>query len=244
MTVDQLAERSGVPVRTVRYYQTEGLLPLPERIGREARYTVRHLNHLLAIGEFRRRGFGLTAIAELMKGGFASPEGWLGLEASLTRPWTEDRPVLLTEPELRERLGDKAGDLTIAVLQHSGLVERRADTTPVTFLVPSPALLEIGLALTDLGIDVSTSAAMRQLLQSQLGRLAEELVTTMTERVSLDRLATGGPDEVATLIEQLRPLARRSVEVVFAHEMERALRAFIDQRAFIEEKEGTSNGSS
>ena len=70
---------------------------------------------------------------------------------------------------------------------------------------------------------------MRTLLQRQLGQLADELVATMTERVSLDRLATGGPAEVAALIEQLRPLARRSVEVIFAHEMERALRAFIDR---------------
>jgi len=31
-----LADRSGLPVRTIRWYQSEGLLPKPEKQGRDA----------------------------------------------------------------------------------------------------------------------------------------------------------------------------------------------------------------
>ncbi len=37
-TIDELSARSGIPSRTIRYYQSEGALPPPERRGRVARY--------------------------------------------------------------------------------------------------------------------------------------------------------------------------------------------------------------
>ncbi|MDQ1397539.1 MAG: hypothetical protein QOG64_2798 [Acidimicrobiaceae bacterium] len=225
LTTEELSRRSGVPVRTVRFYQTKGLLPAPERIGREARYTVAHLERLQLISQLQDRGLRLSAIAEVVSRAgdqHTSLPAWLGLGETLAQPWTEDRPALLTESELRARLGER--DLAVAELERAGLVEKRSDTTPVTFLVPSPALLDIGLEMIDAGIDLGTGAAARDLLQRRLGRLADELVAQITDRVTMDRLAEGGPAEVAAQIDRLRPIARRSVDIVFAHEMERALR--------------------
>jgi hypothetical protein len=65
-------------------------------------------------------------------------------------------------------------------------------------------------------------------LQRRLGRLADELVAQITDDVTMNRLAEEGPAEVAALVDRLRPIARRSVDVVFAHEMERALRGVME----------------
>ena len=230
MSVDELSRRSGVPVRTVRFYQGKGLLPPPERVGREARYDERHLDRLKLIAELRQRGLRLSAIDEVLRRAgdqHLSLPAWLGLGQALSEPWTEDRPVLLTDDELRARLdGAPAG--TAAALERGGLLERRADTMPVTWLVTSPALLDIALELQAAGFDLETAAVTRRLLTRRLGRLADELVAETTERVSLQRLADGGPAELAALIDRIRPLTRRAVDVVFAHEMERALRAVLD----------------
>jgi DNA-binding transcriptional MerR regulator len=224
--VDELSRRSGVPVRTVRFYQGKGLLPPPARIGREARYDEQHLERLELIADLQRRGLRLSAIAQILEQHQSVP-AWLGLGEALAQPWSEDRPALLTEDELLGRLGDEPAEL-LAGLEDGGVVERRDDTTPVTYLVVSPALLDITLELRDAGFDLETAALARQLLTARLGRLADELVAEVTERVSLSRLAEGGPAELAALIDRIRPLTRRAVDVVFAHEMERALRGAVD----------------
>ncbi|CAN5615562.1 hypothetical protein BH20ACT2_BH20ACT2_20210 [soil metagenome] len=229
-TVEELAKRAGVPVRTVRYYQTRRLLPVPDRVGREARYDDRHLDRLRLIAELQDRGLRLSAIVDLLPNGgdaHTSLPAWLGLGETLEAPWTEDRPELLTEAELLHRLGDDGTALRDGLID-TGVLERRSDTTPVTYLLTSPALLDIALELRAAGFDLETAAASRRLLQQRLGRLADELVAEVTERVSLDRLAEGGPAELAALIDVVRPVARRAVDVVFAHEMERALRSVTD----------------
>jgi DNA-binding transcriptional MerR regulator len=229
LTVSELAERSGASVRTIRYYQSEGLLPAPERHGREARYGAEHVERLGVISDLQARGLRLSAIADLLRdaGEGGDVAGWLGLGQSLVRPWSEDEPVLLGETDLETRLADLPDDALDALVA-SGLVERRADTTPVVYLVPSPGLLDVALQLHALGIDLDTAASLRALLELRLRSLATDLVAEFTDRVSLGHLAGEGPAALTELIDALQPVARRSVELVFAHEMERAQRALLD----------------
>jgi len=49
LTVDELASAAAVPVRTVRYYIAEGLLPSPGARGKNASYTTDHLLRLRLI---------------------------------------------------------------------------------------------------------------------------------------------------------------------------------------------------
>jgi DNA-binding transcriptional MerR regulator len=220
MSVDELAGRSRTSVRTIRYYQSEGLLPAPERAGRSARYGQAHLERLELIGKLQERGLRLAAIAELLRHGPAGDE-WAGLGEALSRPWSEDRPRLLAPAELTERVvGTPAG--TLEELERTGLVEHRSDTTPPVYLVPSPEMLDIALSLVRLGIDLRTGDRLRALVHHRLRDLATELVARFTEEVSVDHLAGSGPDALAELLGQLQPLTRRTVDLLFAHEMERA----------------------
>ncbi|MEX1008238.1 MAG: MerR family transcriptional regulator [Acidimicrobiia bacterium] len=71
--IDELAQRAGVAVDTIRYYQREGLLPAGERAGRAVRYGPRHLERLERIRALQSRRFSLAAIRALL-----DPEGGPG----------------------------------------------------------------------------------------------------------------------------------------------------------------------
>ena len=229
LTVEELAEKTGETVRTIRFYQSEGVLPRPVRHGRHARYDEEHVARLRTISELQRRGLRLSAIRDLLRyAPDTSPAEWHGLGETLDRPWTDDRPALFSEADLRQRV-EGAGlaqdpDTVIDGLVEAKVVERRGDTTPVVYLVPSPGLLDVALESARLGLDPVVAAHLRDLLQRKLRALADILVAEFTHSVSLDRLADAGPAELARLLEQLRPLTLRTVDLLFAHEMERAQR--------------------
>jgi len=65
-TVDDLAERTGLTARTIRSYQTQGLLPAPERHGRVAYYDDSHLERLEEIAELKEDGLSLASIQDLL----------------------------------------------------------------------------------------------------------------------------------------------------------------------------------
>jgi DNA-binding transcriptional MerR regulator len=64
--IDDLAQRAGVAVDTIRYYQREGLLPSGERSGRTMRYGPAHLERLERIRALQSRRFSLAAIQALL----------------------------------------------------------------------------------------------------------------------------------------------------------------------------------
>ncbi|RFS85796.1 MerR family transcriptional regulator [Actinomadura spongiicola] len=67
LTVGQLAARAGVRADTVRYYEREGLMPVPARTGGEhRRYGPRDLDRLLFIRGAQRLGLRLVEIRELV----------------------------------------------------------------------------------------------------------------------------------------------------------------------------------
>ena len=56
LSLDELAERSGVSARTIRYYQSEDILPSPRKVGRDACYAIGHLERLEQISELLDQG--------------------------------------------------------------------------------------------------------------------------------------------------------------------------------------------
>ena len=70
-TIDQLSEKTGFPIRTIRYYVQEGLLEPPAGRGRGGYYYDSHLQRLLEIKALQDRGLKLAAIQEMLKKGEA-----------------------------------------------------------------------------------------------------------------------------------------------------------------------------
>lgn len=57
MRIDELAQRAGVPTRTIRYYTQQGLLVSPRLKGRVGYYDERHLERLRLIKELQEKRF-------------------------------------------------------------------------------------------------------------------------------------------------------------------------------------------
>jgi DNA-binding transcriptional MerR regulator len=68
MNLALLAERSGVPGRTIRLYIAQGLLPGPLRSGRNAAYGTEHLATLERIRGLQREGLTLTQVRRALAG--------------------------------------------------------------------------------------------------------------------------------------------------------------------------------
>ncbi|MFI5271851.1 MAG: MerR family transcriptional regulator [Ktedonobacterales bacterium] len=66
LTIDELAQRAGVAVRTVRYYIAEGLLPGPGSRGKSAAYSAEHLARLQLIRRLVERRVPLAQIRALV----------------------------------------------------------------------------------------------------------------------------------------------------------------------------------
>src|ERR1700755_2851311 len=67
MRVGEVAERAGVNVETLRYYERRGLLPAPDRSpSGHRRYEEETVRFLRAIKEAQALGFTLAEIAEYL----------------------------------------------------------------------------------------------------------------------------------------------------------------------------------
>jgi DNA-binding transcriptional MerR regulator len=224
-SLQELAERSGLPVRTIRWYQSEGLLPKPSKNGRDAVYRDDHLERLALIAELRDRGLTLTAIRDLVahERPARTVAEWLGIDATLTAPWSDDRPRIVDRDELGALVGDRRTGL-LAELQDAEYVK---PTEGGAWLVPSPTLLDLALQLHDAGVDVELAGKLRDLLRRRLAKAVDDAVKLLVERTGAGFAGAATPDEVATAIGALRPIARETTSLILAQEVERALRELV-----------------
>lgn len=224
-TIDELTAASGVPSRTIRFYQSKGALPRPEIKGRVAYYGPLHVERLKLIAQLQDRGLRIDAIRELtarIDKGEVDVNEWLGLTAELTAPWADDRPRTVTEAELFEIAGIKRPGL-LADLLRLKLARRAGDV----FVVPSPALLHVAARLEAAGVDVETAAGGAEILRKHMARAAEDLSEYFIKRARAEGLGKDGSDMTAAF-EALRPMGLEAVRVVFGQEMERVLRGLVD----------------
>ncbi len=148
LTVDELAHRAELPVRTIREYQTLGLLPPPERRGRVGIYGRTHLARLELIGRLQRRGYSLAGIGDLLA-------SWRdGADLGEVLGLAADQLVHLDEPGAPATL-DQLARLLPELVPHrlddliaAGVVEACA---PERYCIPSPSLLQLTVDLIGAG---------------------------------------------------------------------------------------------
>lgn len=140
LTVDALASRAGLPTRTIREYQTMGLLAPPERRGRVGIYRGTHLRRLELIGRLQERGYSLAGIRDLLA-------SWRdGHDLSDILGLGPDELVHIDEPGAPVSLDQLAAVIPKLVpdrlddLLRVGLVDQCG---PDRYCVPSPSLLQL-----------------------------------------------------------------------------------------------------
>lgn len=67
LTIGQLARRAGLNPSAIRYYERAGVLPEPDRVSGQRRYTVATLSRLGVIDVVKRAGFSLDEIRVLLQ---------------------------------------------------------------------------------------------------------------------------------------------------------------------------------
>ena len=221
--LDELSAATGVPARTIRYYQSHGLLPKPRRAGRVAVYDDEHHRRLELIADMRARGLQLDAIRDVLTASARTRESvgaWLGLE-DLRAAWApEAREATLTEAELADTVGPMDAEV-LAKLIEAGYLALLGDGR--WHVLDVPRLRRI-IMLHEAGISVDLSIAMARLLRRRLARLADDLVEMLASEL-LERPGARAPAEA---VEALRRIATETVgdamvdEVTFALDRLRA----------------------
>jgi DNA-binding transcriptional MerR regulator len=223
-TIDELAQASGVPARTIRFYQAEGVLPWPEKRGRIAVYHQPHLDRLEAIGIMQQRGLQLAAIRDLLSldaSDRLSVWDWLGLQSEAMAPVAE-QPLELSEDELLDRVGAEHAHL-VADLESIGLVRRLPSGN---YRLPLPTMLDITLEFHDVGVQVPTSAELAQIIIGHLSRAAEEILTFVRGRIGETFVGSREPADIARALEVVDRRAVEAVGLMWADVMHNAVRDF------------------
>lgn len=172
-TIDEIAQRTGIPGRTIREYQTLGLLPPPRRVGRVGYYGVGHVQRLQLIGRLQDRGYSLAGIGDLLtawRGGDALTD-ILGLEP--------DQLVHVDEPgtpatldQLTTLLPRLVPDRLDALLA-TGVVEACG---PDRFCVPSPSLLQLAVDALDADLEPDVVLDLLTALRTAADQVATAVI--------------------------------------------------------------------
>ncbi|MFA1545027.1 MerR family transcriptional regulator [Actinomadura chokoriensis] len=226
LTVDELASRAGVTVRTVRFYAGRGLLPPPRLRGRTGLYGADHLARLELVRELQSLGLTLASIEKhLQKIPLDAPAEDLALQRALLSPWAPERPEDLDRHELDRRAGRHLDDETIKRLAALGVVEHAsADVIRVL----SPALLGISAELAALPMPLDTLIASHEAVDRHTTALAAELQQVFQDTVVRPYREGGrAPQERERLMEmagKLKPLMIQSLVTSFQRAVDKAIR--------------------
>lgn len=204
--VSELAERAGVSVDTVRYYQHRGLLDPPARDGRVAYYCDEHLSQLDRIRELKAQGLPLETIGRILSGTDPTDAVLLSAVAGTTGR-------SLTLDDVAASTGLPVGILETLVAE--GLLASSRDgggysDADVRAVRAGMTLLEAGVPLQDL-LDLGRRYS------SAVDDIAGEAVELFNRYVR--RPADSDPERVIEAFNQLLPAASTLVR----HNFERAV---------------------
>ncbi len=226
LTIGELAARTGISVRTIRFYAGMGLIPPPAVRGRLGLYDERHVARLELVRDLQELGFTLAAI----EGYLArippdrSPED-LALHRALLAPWLPEQPETVTRAELDTQAGRTLDDEELARLVKLGILQ---PDRPDTWTLSSPDMLNYGLSLFDAEMDFDVQLAAKQVIERHTNALATELVTLFHDTVLREYRERGRPPELRqrllALLERLKPITVDGVVTNFQLAINRAIR--------------------
>ncbi len=214
--VEQLAAACDVSVDTVRYYQSRGLLPQPQREGRVAWYGPDHAERIRQIRSLQRKGLTLAAIKRALDGELERTDVELAAAVAAARgegPAEE----LLTLEAFSARAGVPASliqavereGIRLGVLQDGQTRYTSADIQTVRAAL---RLLEFGLPLGEL-------LALARRANAAMLDLADRAVELFDQHVRKPiRDTAGSEDEAAAqIVEAFDTLLPAVTDLVATH---------------------------
>jgi DNA-binding transcriptional MerR regulator len=226
-TIDELAARTGLTVRTLRFYAAEGLLPAPERRGRIAYYGAAHRMRLELIRTLQEHGYTLAAIERVLNRipVDAAPAEY-AVHSAVLAPWLPDQSGHCDRAALDRRVGRRVTDEEIGYLQQVGALERTAEDSFRT----SSAVLGHAAELMRLPVPTSVLHDSAALIDEHATAVANGLTEVFVK-------AIWGPyqrgeidhEQVVAMLSRLRPLAVQGLVSSFGRAADRAARRGLEK---------------
>ncbi|WP_217236543.1 MerR family transcriptional regulator [Streptomyces sp. AC555_RSS877] len=216
LTIDELAARAGVTVRTVRFYGTKGLLP-PPVIGprRVGHYGREHIARLALIEELQQQGMTLAAIERYLR---QLPPDLsahdLAIHRAVVASWAPDTVETVSRADLQRRAGRELADGDVARLAAMGVV--RADDGG-SYRVDL-GLLRLGVQLLDVPLSQEAILASRKVLVEHSRAAAHELAELFRGEV-----AERDARDVKSLSAHMHPLVVQALLTTFQRSLKEEL---------------------
>jgi DNA-binding transcriptional MerR regulator len=211
--VDQLAAAAGVPVDTVRFYQAQGLLARPRRVGRHAIYGPGHLARLRRIRKLKHDGLPLAVIRRMLAPGARTTEAALLRaldEARGTRALS--RAELAAEADVPEAL--------LHAVESAGIVEPLRLGDRARYAEADVEMARAALRLLRGGFPLQDLLALALRHAEHVRDVTDDAIGLFDRHVRRDQAGRErDPDAVVAAFRQLLP----AVTGLVAHHFQRTL---------------------
>lgn len=235
--IDDLAREAGTTTRNVRVYQDNGLLPRPQRRGRVAIYTDRHLRQLRAITRLLGEGFTLKHIMKFLTGlqpgeNLVDVLDLSDLEELVTAPWSHPEPRTMSLDELEERLG-KLDASMVRRLTTQGVIAPTDD--PDSYAVTDVRLIDDFATLVARGMPLALILKTSAAVDKKLDAAAREMTRGGHSEVVRQRGPGWLPSNdaelawAADLVNTMRRAARRLAHASLDRAFDEAVRAELQE---------------
>ncbi|MEU6770018.1 MerR family transcriptional regulator [Streptomyces sp. NPDC046759] len=220
LTIDELAARAGVTVRTVRFYGSKGLLP-PPVIGprRVGHYGPDHLARLALIEELQQQGMTLAAIERYLR---QLPAGLsphdLAIHRAVVASWAPDAVDTVSREELERRAGRP---LDAEDLERLAAMNVVVDAEGDTFRVDA-GLLRLGVQLLDVPLSHEVILAARKVLVEHSRAAAHEL-----SQLFRGEVAERDARDVKSLSAHMHPLVVQALLTTFQRSLREELSEWV-----------------
>ena len=217
LTIDELAHISGIPGRTIRFYNTQGMLPPPTMRGRVAYYDEEHLLVLNVIKELKeQQNLPLEIIKQMLeiRAKYGEVQMNFALKQRLQRSLTgSDQEVRLSKEALMRQTGESekwideltAQDLLFPVKTDNGLIYSNDDIL----------LLQLYERLRYLGLPIALPSLMRfqlrQLVRSEIAALEQDVQPRWREEGLSSEQQVEQFQMILTLIDTLISVMHRKL---------------------------------
>ncbi len=217
LRIDDLSHTSGIPSRTIRFYNTEGLLPAPIMRGRVAYYNQEHLLVLNIIKEFKeQQNLPLDVIKQLLaiRAQHGDVQMNLALKQRLLRPLTSSgQDVKLSKDELEQQTGAK--EEQIDELTRQGLLFPVEAEGGLLYTGDDVLLLQLYQQLAQLGLPIVLPSLirfqLRQLVRSELAAFEQHLLSRWREIGLSPEQQSRQFEEMLTLTDTLISVLHRKL---------------------------------
>jgi DNA-binding transcriptional MerR regulator len=227
--VEQLAAACDVSVDTVRYYQSRGLLPQPEREGRVAWYGDVHAARIRRIRELQKKGLTLEAIGRVVRGELGDADADLAAAIAEARELAGEEADLLTLDGFATASGVPAS--LIQAVEREGIRIGRDVGGQTRYTAGDIELVRTALHLLEFGLPLGDLLSLARDADQALRDLAARAVDLFDEHVRKPIRDSAGDDAAAAaqMVQAFNELLP-AVTTLVSHHFRRVLLEMAEER--------------